>query len=140
MVSTKPYLLRAIYQWCVDQGLTPYIAVLVDAETRVPAQYVKDGQITLNISAEAAHQLVMGDELITCSARFGGVAQSLSIPVGNVSAIYARENGHGMAFEVVEAARQSTGQEETGDESPPPEPTTPTDKSSGSRSHLTRIK
>ncbi len=140
MVSTKPYLLRAIYQWCVDQGLTPYIAVLVDAETSVPAQYVKEGQITLNISPEAAHQLIMGDDLITCSARFGGVAQSLSIPVGNVSAIYARENGHGMAFEVVEAARQSAGQEETGDEPTPPEPTSPTDKSSGSRSHLTRIK
>ena len=99
-VSTKPYLLRALYDWCVDQGLTPYIAVVVDERTGVPKQYVKDGQIILNVGREAVHQLVMGNELITCSARFGGVAQELSIPVDCVAAIYARENGHGMAFEV----------------------------------------
>lgn len=99
-VSTKPYLLRALFDWCADQGLTPYIAVVVNDRAGVPRQYVKDGQIILNIGREAVHQLVMGNELITCSARFGGVAQELTIPVECVAAIYARENGHGMAFEV----------------------------------------
>ena len=99
-VSTKPYLLRALFDWCADQGLTPYLAVVVDDRAGVPRQYVKDGQIILNIGREAVHQLVMGNELITCSARFGGVAQELTIPVDCVAAIYARENGHGMAFEV----------------------------------------
>lgn len=106
-VSTKPYLLRALFDWCADQGLTPYIAVVVDDRAGVPRQYVKDGQIILNIGREAVHQLVMGNELITCSARFGGVAQELTIPVDCVAAIYARENGHGMAFEVTPAGQTS---------------------------------
>ncbi len=106
-ISTKPYLLRAIFEWCVDQGFTPHIAVLVDERTVVPAGYAQDGQIVLNLGPEATQQLVMGNDLITFQARFGGVAHVLSVPVSNVLAIYARENGHGMAFEpeaVVEAA------------------------------------
>jgi stringent starvation protein B len=102
MVSTRPYLLRALYEWCVDQGFTPYLAVIVDGRTQVPQQYVKNGQIVLNIGPEAAHQLSMGNEFVTLMARFGGVAQALSVPVDRVAAIYARENGHGMAFEVEE--------------------------------------
>ncbi len=98
-VSTKPYLLRALYEWCIDQGYTPHIAVLVDAHTRVPPGYAQDGQIVLNLAPEATHQLAMGNDFITFQARFGGVAHPLSIPVGNVIAIYARENGQGMAFE-----------------------------------------
>ncbi len=132
--STKPYLLRAIHEWCVDQGFTPYLNVIVDAHTRVPRQYVKDGQIVLNLGPEATHQLLMGNEIISFTARFSGVAQTLSIPVANVAAIYARENGQGMAFEVApaesaaaEAATPSTGET-------PPEPAPP------GRSHLTRIK
>lgn len=97
--STKPYLLRAIFEWCVDQGFTPHMAVLVDERTVVPAGYAQDGQIVLNLGPEATQQLVMGNELITFQARFGGVAHALSVPVSNVLAIYARENGHGMAFE-----------------------------------------
>jgi stringent starvation protein B len=104
-VSTKPYLLRAIYEWCIDQGLTPYIAVSVDERTTVPKPYVKDGQIVLNIGPDAAHQLSMGNELLSFAARFSGVAYDLSIPVDCVAAIYARENGHGMAFEVAAAQR-----------------------------------
>jgi len=100
MVSTKPYLLRAIYEWCVDQGFTPYIAVVVDERTQVPRQYVKDGQIVLNVGPEASHQLSMGNEFVAFSARFGGVAQALSVPVDQIAAIYARESGHGMAFDV----------------------------------------
>ncbi len=99
-VSTKPYLIRAIYEWCVDQGYTPYVAAAVDERTRVPAGYAQDGQIVLNVSPEATGGLQMGNDLITFQARFGGVAQAISIPTGNVVAIYARENGRGMAFEV----------------------------------------
>ncbi len=99
-VSTKPYLIRAIFQWCVDQGLTPYLAVHVDGRTQVPRAFVQDGQIVLNVSVDATQNLVMGNELIAFQARFGGVAHHIAVPVDNVSAIYARENGHGMAFEV----------------------------------------
>jgi len=98
-VSTKPYLLRAIWEWCVDQGFTPYLAALVDGQTRVPPGYARDGQIVLNLSSEATGQLQMANDFITFQARFGGVAHSLVIPVANVIAIYARENGQGMAFE-----------------------------------------
>lgn len=98
--STKPYLLRALYEWCTDNGYTPYIVVAVDARTRVPMEFVKNGEIVLNISFEATGNLKMDNDLITFKARFGGVARELEIPVDNVSAIYARENGQGMAFEV----------------------------------------
>ncbi|MBD5805182.1 Stringent starvation protein B [Azoarcus sp. Aa7] len=98
-VSTKPYLVRAIYDWCLDQGFTPYIAVAIDERTVVPPGYARDGQIVLNLAPDATNHLVMGNDLVTFQARFGGVAHALSLPVSNVLAIYARENGHGMAFE-----------------------------------------
>jgi stringent starvation protein B len=108
--STKPYLLRALYEWCVDNGYTPYISVVVDAGTRVPPEYVRNGEIVLNIGPLAANRLKMGNEQIEFSARFGGVAKDLFIPVGQVSAIYARENGHGMSFEI----EKKTGWEASG--------------------------
>ena len=98
-VSTKPYLLRAIWEWCVDQGFTPYLATLVDENTRVPPGYARDGQIVLNLSPDATSQMQMANDFISFQARFGGAAHSLVIPVANVIAIYARENGQGMAFE-----------------------------------------
>lgn len=98
--STKPYLLRAIWEWCCDNGFTPYIAVQVDGRTLVPREFVKDGQIVLNLGSGATNKLQMGNELIEFQARFGGVARELSVPVAQVAAIYARENGAGMAFEV----------------------------------------
>ena len=98
-VSTKPYLLRAIWEWCVDQGFTPYLATLVDENTRVPPGYARDGQIVLNLSPDATGQMQMANDFISFQARFGGAAHSLVIPVANVIAIYARENGQGMAFE-----------------------------------------
>ena len=98
-VSTKPYLLRAIYEWCTDNGYTPHIAVVVDGRTRVPMQFVKNGEIVLNISFEATSGLKMDNDAVTFSARFGGVSRDIMIPVENVIAIYARENGQGMAFE-----------------------------------------
>ncbi|CAN0639949.1 MULTISPECIES: ClpXP protease specificity-enhancing factor [Burkholderia] len=99
-ISTKPYLLRALYEWCTDNGYTPHIAVRVDNSTRVPRQFVRDGEIVLNISFEATSQLQMGNEWIEFTARFSGKAHKIEIPVANVLAIYARENGQGMAFQV----------------------------------------
>ena len=97
--STKPYLLRAVYEWCVDNGYTPQISVVVDARTRVPMEHVHDGEIVLNIGPLAADRLKMGNEIIECSARFSGVAKDLVVPVAAVTAIFARETGHGMSFE-----------------------------------------
>jgi stringent starvation protein B len=97
--STKPYLLRAIYEWCTDNGYTPYLAVTVDESTRVPREFVKNGEIVLNISFSATSGLKMENDFVSFAARFGGVAREISVPVENVVAIYARENGQGMAFE-----------------------------------------
>jgi stringent starvation protein B len=103
-IPTKPYVLRALFEWCVDNGYTPHLAVKVDSRTQVPPEYVKGGEITLNISPNAVHKLQMGNELIEFSARFGGVARQISVPVANVYALYARETGHGMTFDVEGAA------------------------------------
>ena len=108
MQSTKPYLIRAIHEWCADQGFTPYLAVKVDATTRVPREFVKDGEIVLNVGIEATHQLSMANEEITFQARFGGKAFPVVVPIERVAAIYARENGEGMAFEVTERAAAKT--------------------------------
>ncbi|MCK9388515.1 MAG: ClpXP protease specificity-enhancing factor [Sulfuritalea sp.] len=102
MKSTKPYLIRAIHEWCADQGFTPYIAVVVDATTRVPREFVKDGQIVLNVGLEATHQLRMGNEEITFQARFSGKTFPVVVPINRIAAIYASENGEGMAFDVTE--------------------------------------
>ena len=99
-ISTKPYMLRAIYEWCTDSGFTPYLAVKVDAATTVPMEYVKKGEIVLNISFGATSGLKMDNEAIHFHARFGGVSREIYVPVHNVLAIYANENGQGMAFEV----------------------------------------
>jgi len=103
MKSTKPYLIRAIHEWCADQGFTPYLAVKVDATTRVPREFVKDGEIVLNVGLEATHQLLMGNEEISFQARFNGKTFPVVVPINRVAAIYARDNGEGMAFEVTEA-------------------------------------
>ncbi|WP_248320593.1 MULTISPECIES: ClpXP protease specificity-enhancing factor [unclassified Caballeronia] len=99
-ISTKPYLLRALYEWCTDNGFTPHIAVRVDGATRVPRQFVRNDEIVLNISFEATSQLQMGNEWIEFSARFSGKSHKIEVQVANVLAIYARENGQGMAFPV----------------------------------------
>jgi len=103
MKSTKPYLIRAIHEWCADQGFTPYLAVKVDATTRVPREFVKEGQIVLNVGLEATHQLRMGNEEITFQARFSGKTFPVVVPINRIAAIYASENGEGMAFEVTDA-------------------------------------
>jgi stringent starvation protein B len=107
-ISTKPYLLRALYEWCTDNGFTPHIAVRVDNSTRVPRQFVRNDEIVLNVSFEATSQLQMGNEWIEFSARFSGKSHKIEVQVANVLAIYARENGQGMAFPV-EPAPQPAG-------------------------------
>src|SRR3990167_8973291 len=129
--STKPYLLRAIWEWCCDNGFTPYIAVEVDERTRVQREFVRDGQIVLNLGPDATKKLLIGNDFIDFQARFGGVARELSVPVQRVSAIYARENGAGMAFEVDGAEDEGTaefidaGEAVVESEEPPPEPPRP---------------
>ena len=96
--STRPYLVRAMHQWCTDHGFTPHLAVHVDGAVRVPMEHVRDGQIVLNVGLDATQALDLGNEFISFKARFGGVARDILVPVGHVLAIYARENGQGMAF------------------------------------------
>jgi stringent starvation protein B len=98
--STKPYMLRALHEWCTDNGYTPQIVVQVDANTLVPRAHVRDGQITLNIGALATNRLVIGNEAIEFQARFNGATEHLYVPIAAVSAIFARETGAGMGFEV----------------------------------------
>src|SRR3989475_12655173 len=98
-IPTKPYLLRALFEWCVDNGYTPHVAVKVDSRAQVPSEYVKNGEITLNISPNAVHKLQMGNELIEFSARFGGVARQISVPIASLFALYARETWLGMTFD-----------------------------------------
>ena len=102
-ISTRPYLIRALYEWCTANGYRPHIAVAVDERTQVPREFVRNGEIVLNISAAATNRLSIGNELLEFEARFGGVARQVSIPIDNVSAIFAQENGRGMAFEVPKA-------------------------------------
>jgi stringent starvation protein B len=102
--STKPYLIRAIHQWCSDSGLTPYVSVKVDEATRVPKEYVRDGEIVLNVGYDATHRLTIGNDAIQFAARFNGVSRECSIPIAAVLGIFARENGKGLYFPPEEAA------------------------------------
>ncbi len=140
MLSTKPYLIRAIHEWCADQGFTPYLSVKVDAATRVPREFVKDGEIVLNVGVEATHQLMMGNEEISFQARFGGKAFPVLVPIERVAAIYARENGEGMAFEVGEREPEPlVAAPETADPAPASTAETPTERPAG-KPFLTRVK
>ena len=96
--STRPYLIRALYEWCTDNGFTPYLAVAVDDSVQVPREFVKNNEIVLNIGFDATTSLTLGNEFIDFKARFGGVAREILVPISHVMAIYARENGQGMAF------------------------------------------
>lgn len=98
--STRPYLIRALHDWCTDNGFTPYVAVYVDRSVQVPQEYVKNNEIVLNVSFEATSQLSLGNEFVAFKARFGGRVRDIAVPIDHVVAIYARENGQGMAFPV----------------------------------------
>lgn len=134
MISTKPYMIRAIHEWCVDQGFTPYLSVAVDARTRVPREFVKNGEIVLNVGPEATQALILGNEEVTFQARFSGRAYPVVVPIERVVAIYARENGEGMAFQVEEPAEPEAAETAETD-TPPPDPERPS-----GRPVLTRVK
>lgn len=103
--STRPYLIRALHEWCTDGGFTPYIVVVVDETVQVPSEFVRDGQIVLNIGYEATSGLQITNDVVTFKARFGGVAREVVVPIDHVIAIYARENGQGMAFATPDPAQ-----------------------------------
>jgi stringent starvation protein B len=108
--SAKPYLVRALYEWCVEQGYTPYLAVRVNSKTKVPVDYVKNGEIILNVSPIATHKLTMDNEWTLFSARFNGVTQEIAVPFSAVVGIFAKETGYGMGFQPeVGAAPSETG-------------------------------
>lgn len=148
--STRPYLIRALYEWCADNGFTPFISVSVDETVRVPMEFVKNGEIVLNISYDATSALVIGNEFIEFKGRFGGVARDIVVPVERVMAIYARENGQGMAFPIqasienhkptaispakpsIVSSTPSTSDDDDNDNEPP--------RPSSGRPSLTRVK
>jgi len=121
-LSTKPYLIRAIYDWCVDSGFTPYLAVKVDESTRVPMAYVKNGEIVLNLSVEAVRNLQLGNDDIVCEGRFGGVPHAILVPVTAVIGIFAKENGQGLAFQAHEGEPPPPSPDNDGGDKPPSEP------------------
>ena len=127
--STRPYLIRALYDWCSENGFTPYVAVKVDHSVQVPREYVQGGEIVLNVSMDATSSLKLGNDFIEFKARFGGKPCDIMVPIHRVMAIYARENGQGMAFPVsddaspvaaLSAVDAPTEWPEDGDEPPPP--------------------
>ena len=130
-LSTKPYLIRAIYDWCADSGFTPYLAVRVNGQTRVPTAYIKDGEIVLNLSTDAVRNLHMGNDEITCGGRFGGVPHEIIVPIATVIGIFAKENGQGLVFQ---------GQESTPTPPDNPEGDKPEESPTPSKSHLRIVK
>jgi stringent starvation protein B len=141
---TKPYLLRALYEWCVDNGYTPYVSVVVDASTRVPAEHVRNGEIVLNIGPLATSRVKMGNDAIELTARFSGAARDVWIPVSRVVAIYARENGQGLTFELDETLPPAADEgplsqtDDTPDERP--DPSDPPARPGPGRPALRRVK
>ena len=131
--STRPYLIRALYDWCSENGFTPYVAVKVDNSVQVPREYVQGGEIVLNVSMDATSSLKLGNDFIEFKARFGGKPRDIMVPIHRVMAIYARENGQGMAFPVSDeemsapslAAVDVNTASEQPEDSPPPAPTAP---------------
>src|SRR5207302_164499 len=130
--STKPYLIRAIHEWCSDSNFTPYLSVKVDANTRVPAEYVKNGEIVLNVGYDATHRLTIGNDVVQFSARFNGVSRECSIPISAVVGIFARENGQGLFFSAEETLAASAEAVSPSD--------TPTSPGNGGRPRLQVVK
>ncbi len=119
LIPTKPYMLRAMHEWCVDNNLTPHLVVAVNSRTRVPMAYVKDGEIVLNINYTATKDLHMDNDSVVFSARFGGVSQNIYVPMDAVRGIFARENGQGMFFELDETAADDLSEAHSGSASEP---------------------
>lgn len=129
--STRPYLIRALHDWCTDNGFTPYLAVYVDETVQVPVEYVKNREIVLNVSFEATSGLQLGNEFVEFKARFGGVPRDILVPVDHVVAIYARENGQGMAFPVPIEASSAPAAASPPEPAPEPRRSAPVIKLSG---------
>lgn len=146
-LSTKPYLIRAIYEWCSDSGLTPYVVVKVNAKTKVPREHVKNGEIVLNLSADATHKLTMGNDVIQFSARFRGVSREISIPIETIGGIFAKESGQGLFFETPanlvqaeEGAPAGASAEADAPSEPNPPDTNGSTPQSGGRARLQVVK
>jgi stringent starvation protein B len=122
--STKPYFVRAVHQWCSDNGYTPYMSVLVNKDTHVPREYVRNGEIVLNVGWMATSKLELGNEFVSFNARFNGSAREIYVPVAQISAIYARETGQGMVFEIAKPLVEA-GDEEAQTASESSLPSTP---------------
>ena len=142
--STRPYLIRALYDWCSENGFTPYVAVKVDNSVQVPREYVQGGEIVLNVSMDATSSLKLGNDFIEFKARFGGKPREIMVPIHRVMAIYARENGQGMAFpvsdeEAVPAALSAVDGSTLSSTEGEDKPSAPSSGSSG-RPALKRIK
>ena len=150
--STRPYLLRALHEWCTDSGFTPYVAVVVDETVQVPLEYVKNGEIVLNVSYDATAGMTLGNEFIEFKARFGGVPREIIVPINRVMAIYARENGQGMSFPMnlsegsdrlkpaTSATRPVLSAVDTSPVEKPSDDEPPTPSSPSTRPTLTRVK
>ena len=136
--STRPYLIRALYEWCTENGFTPYVAVKVDASVQVPREHVQGGEIVLNISYDATSSLKLGNDFIEFKARFGGQARDIMVPVNRVMAVYARENGQGMAFPVADEADAAPPLAAATDA--PEDPMPPASPPAGQRPSLKRAK
>ena len=120
MNSSRPYLIRALYEWIVENDCTPHLLVVADYPgTRVPPGYAKDGQVVLNVSPSAVRHLHMDNEAVSFEGRFGGVPQSLYVPAGAVLAVYARENGQGMVFDLESSALDAAADAGDDDQGPP---------------------
>lgn len=128
MTGTKPYILRALYEWCLDNGQTPHIVVWVNEHTRVPMRFVKDNQIVLNIGPNAVKDLVIDNDWVHFSARFSGVVHDIWVPVGYVMHFFARESGEGFGFEVEPRETENMAQPEAASETTQPEKGGDTDK------------
>ena len=115
LASQKPYLINAIYEWCEDNGFTPHLVIAVDKNTIVPMRYVEANQLVLNVASKATKDLVIDTEWVTLKATFGGVIYDIAIPVANVIAIFAKENGHGMQFEVETHTSTQTEENHSGE-------------------------
>jgi len=138
--SAKPYLIRAICEWCGDNGLTPYLAVKVNAQTRVPAAYVKNGEIVLNVSTGATRRLTINNHHVQFTARFNGVSQEVSVPIAAVSGIFAKETGYGFAFSVPTDPAASLDVATAPTETTPPSSPSSDDKPRRRPKHLQVVK
>lgn len=140
LISTKPYMIRAIHEWCVDNGLTPHLLVVVNEQTRVPQAFIKDGEIVLNVNYSATQDLHMDNDAIVFSARFSGVSHNMYIPVNAVRGIYARENGQGMFFELGSQDDLFPAEHDAAATDKPVTDGEPKDKSGKKRPNLTIVK